>query len=77
MTDDKKKKKKAVHQLEADIRTALIAFAKGIENKKLEKKITKHSADLAELIVKLKQPAKKEKAKPATAKKAAVNPLKK
>lgn len=77
MAAQKKQKKEAVQQLETDIKKALSAFAAGIESKKLEKKITKHSTDLAELIVKLKQPVKKEKAKPAKAKKAAAKPGKK
>lgn len=76
MAAQKKQKKEAVLQLETDIKKALSAFAAGIESRKLEKKITKHSTDLAELIVKLKQPVKKEKAKPAKAKKAA-KPVKK
>lgn len=77
MSAQKKQKKEAVQQLETDIKTALIAFAAGIESKKLDKKIIKHSTDLAELIVKLKQPAKKEKAKPAVAKETAVKSVKK
>ena len=77
MAAQKKQKKEAVLQLETDIKKALSAFAAGIESRKLEKKITKHSTDLAELIVKLKQPVKKEKAKPAKAKKAAAKPVKK
>jgi len=56
-------------QLEADIKTALSAFATGIDSKKLEKKINKHSADIADLISKLKKKAKKKKAnKPKTKK---------
>lgn len=77
MAAQKKQKKEAEHQLETDIKTALAAFATGIESKKLEKKISKHSADLAELIVKLKQPVKKEKTKPVKAKKAAAKQVKK
>lgn len=78
MPAQKKPKKEALHQLEKDIKAALTAFAAGIENKKLEKKITKHSADLAELIIKLKHPAKKEKPKTAKGKKKlVVKPVKK
>lgn len=77
MAAQKKQKKEAVQQLETDIKKVLTAFAAGIENKKLDKKINKQSEDLAELIVKLKQPVKKEKAKPAPAKKAAAKPVKK
>ena len=76
MAKHKKGKKKA-GKLEADIKSALSSFAKGIESKKLEKKINKHSADIAELISKLKQPAKKKKAKTPRVKKAITKPEKK
>ncbi|RXK59365.1 hypothetical protein ESA94_14620 [Lacibacter luteus] len=71
MAEEKKQKKQAGKKLEATIRTALTAFAKGIDSKKLHKKIEKHSADLAELILKLKQPAKKQKSKKEKIKKTA------
>lgn len=74
MAAQKKQNKEAVQQLETDIKTALTAFAKGVDSKKLHKKISKHSADLAELIVKLRQPAKKEKIKTAPPKKAKTKP---
>lgn len=77
MAAEKKQKKKNSQQLEADIKTALTTFAAGIESKKLDKKISKHSADLAELIVKLKQSVKKEKVKAPKVKKAAAKPVKK
>jgi ferritin-like metal-binding protein YciE len=76
MTAQNKAKKKN-GQLEADIKTALSAFAKGIESKKLGKKINKHSADVADLISKLKKKAKKKKAKTPKAKKASTKPVKK
>ena len=76
MAAQKKQKKKA-GQLEADIKTALSTFAAGIESKKLEKKINKHSADIAALIAKLTAPTKKKKAKPAKVKTAAAKPVKK
>lgn len=76
MAKHKKGKKKA-GKLEGDIKSALSSFAKGIESKKLEKKINKHSADIAELISKLKQSAKKKKAKMPKVKIATTKPEKK
>lgn len=64
------KKKNDAKKLETKIAKALRGFTKGIKSKKLDKKITKYSGDLSELIVKYKDDS--QKAKTVKGKKVAV-----
>lgn len=73
MTAEKKQQQK----LEADIQKTLENFTTGVKSKKLEKKVKKYSAELAELIVKHKEPAAKAKPKKAKVKNAPVKRVKK
>ncbi len=60
MAADKKGEKHSFLKLAVEIKSSLKNYAKGIESKKLEKKIDKYSTGLAELIEKLRvQPVKK------------------
>lgn len=69
MSTPKKDHKKSENKLASEIELALHAIVKGTENKKLEKKIKKYSAELAHLVEKAKSNVEKKKAKPVKKKK--------
>lgn len=68
MATDKKGEKHSFLKLAVEIKSALKNYAKGIDSKKLERKIDKYSTVLAEQIEKLKKQAGK-KVKKVVAKK--------
>lgn len=59
MAAEKNGEKHSFLKLAVEIKSALKGYAKGIDSKKLEKKIDKYSAALAEQIEKLKKQAGK------------------
>ena len=76
MDADKKGEKHSFLKLAVQIKTSLKDYAKGIDSKKLEKKIDKYSTGLAELIGKLKKKAGKKVKKVVPKKKAVVKKAK-
>lgn len=76
MAADKKGEKHSFLKLAVEIKSALKNYAKGIDSKKLEKKIDKYSATLAEQIDKLQQQAGKKVKKVVSKKKKVVKKTK-
>lgn len=76
MTADKKGEKHSFLKLAVEIKSALKGYTKGIDSKKLEKKIDKYSAALAEQIEKLKKQAGKKAKKVVPKKKKAAKKAK-
>lgn len=77
MAADKKGEKHSFLKLAVEIKTALKDYAKGVDSKKLEKKIDKYSTGLAELIEKLRKQAGKKVKKVIPKKKKVVKKAKK
>jgi len=77
MVADKKGEKHSFLKLAVEIKKTLKDYAKGVDSKKLEKKIDKYSSGLADLIEKLRKKAGKQVKKVVPKKKKVVKKAKK